>query len=210
MYEEDERLVQQAQGGDRQAFAALVEKHTRLVYSLCLRMVANSADAEDLTQETFLRLFSSLGQYRLGSGLRPWLCRIAINRCLDALRKKRRRLQMVPLDGGSSAQSEELNRPSDEPSPERAYVRWEQRQAVLEAVSSLPPEYRAVVVLRYQEDMAYQEIAAALGVPVTTVETRLFRAKRMLRPMLDGYVQSSCTRDVQLSGKEARKYGMQA
>ena len=154
MREVDESLAERAQAGDRQAFAALVETHMHSVYSLCQRMIGNPADAEDLTQETFLRLFSSLGQYRMGSGLRPWLYRIAVNACLDALRKRQRRLQAVPLDSHSADPSEEISLPSSEPSPERAYLRQEQRRAMLGAVRSLPPEYRAVIVLHYQEDMS--------------------------------------------------------
>lgn len=210
MREVDESLAKRAQAGDRQAFAALVETHTHSVYSLCQRLVGNPADAEDLTQEIFLRLFSSLGRYRLGTGLRPWLYRIAVNACLDVLRKRQRRLRVVPLGDDPADPSQEMALPSSEPSPERAYLRQEQRQAVLGAVRSLPPEYRAVIVLRYQEDLSYQEIAAVLDVPVTTVETRLFRAKRMLRPALGEYWQSDFTPGAQLSGKEVREYGMQA
>lgn len=210
MHEQEEDLARLAQRGDRTAFARLVEIYTRPIYSLCLRMMANPSDAEDLTQETFLHLFSSLGQYRTDHALRPWLFRIAVNACLDALRRRKRTPYLVPLDGNDPDTVEDRADVDNAPTPERAYLSLEKRLAVLEALRSLPPDYRAVIILRYQHSLSYQEIAETLEVPLTTVETRLFRAKRMLRPILARYLETGEPDSAYTRRKEGLKHGMQA
>ncbi len=176
----DELLVEQSRKGNQQAFAELVRRHQNAVYSLCYRLLGDAAEAEDLAQEVFLRCYRSLDKFHAGARLRPWLHKIAANACLDALRKRK---QTLPLDE-LTAREAEPRVDSVAELPEEAYASREARLAVQRALLRLPGEYRVALTLRYLEDLSYQEVADALGVPVSTVETRLFRAKKMLGQVL--------------------------
>jgi len=173
----DDELVAQCQGGSQEAFARIVRQYQDAVYSVCYRMMGNPTEAEDLAQETFLRLYRSLDRFRRGSRLRPWLHKIAMNLCLDALRK--RKAATLPLDDPGEG-SYEPRSPNGDTYPEETYLRRERRLDVQEALLRLPGDYRAPLVLRYLGEHSYKEIAEILGVPVSTVETRLFRGKKML------------------------------
>jgi RNA polymerase sigma-70 factor, ECF subfamily len=179
--QDDELLVEQVRKGTQSAFSALVQRHQGAIYSLCYRMTGDPQEAEDLAQEAFLRLYRSLGSFRPGTRLRPWFHRIAVNVCLDALRKRRE--ATVPLEALLQMESQP-RAASREEMPEEAYLSQEVRAEVQRALLKLPGDYRAALVLRYLEDLSYQEVAEVLGVPVSTVETRLFRAKKMLATVL--------------------------
>ena len=173
----DARLVERARKGDGAAFAEIVSRHGGTIYSVCYRLAGEPAAAEDLAQEAFLRLYRTLDKFRPDAELRPWLYRLTANVCLDALR--RREAATTPLDVLAEAGAEpSVERPDEQ--PEVALLRREERLDVQRALLQLPADYRAALVLRYLEDLSYREIADALGVPVSTVETRIFRAKRML------------------------------
>jgi RNA polymerase sigma-70 factor, ECF subfamily len=122
-----------------------------------------------------------LGSFRLDSPLRPWLRRIATNVCVDSLR--RRQAETMPLEEVLGSAAEPRSRSTDE-LPEEAALTRESREYVREQIRALPPDYRAALVLRYLEDLSYREIAEALGVSVSAVETRLFRARRALSRVL--------------------------
>jgi RNA polymerase sigma-70 factor, ECF subfamily len=179
--QDDELLVEQVRKGNQGAFSLLVQRHQGAIYSLCYRMTGDPQEAEDLAQEAFLRLYRSVGGFRPGTRLRPWFHRIAVNVCLDALRKRRE--ATVPIDRLLEMESQPRTA-SREEMPEEAYLGREIRAEVQQSLLSLPADYRAPLVLRYLEDLSYQEIAEVLGVPVSTVETRLFRAKKMLARVL--------------------------
>ena len=173
----DDELVEEARRGSQQAFGQLVERHQGFVYSLCYTLVGHQMEAEDLAQESFVKLYRSLGGFRRGAALRPWLRKITTNVCVDALRK--RRGATLPIEDVLGSADEPSARSSDE-LPEEAALARESRRDVRGLLLSLPVDYRAVLALRYLEDLSYQEIAEALAVPVSTVETRLFRARRAL------------------------------
>ncbi len=173
----DEQLVEEARKGRHEAFGQLVERHQGFVYSLCYTLAGRQAEAEDLAQESFVRLYRSLGAFRRGAALRPWLRKITTNVCLDALRKRRE--ATLPIEDVLGSADEPSARASDE-LPEEALLAREARRDVRDLLTRLPVDYRAVLALRYLEDLSYQEIADALAVPTSTVETRLFRARRAL------------------------------
>jgi RNA polymerase sigma-70 factor, ECF subfamily len=177
----DEGLIELVQKGRQDAFSQLVLRHEGAVYSLCYRMTMNVTEAEDLAQESFLRFYRSIDRFQPGARLRPWLRKIVVNVCLDALR--RRKAPPLPLEelvaGGMHPQVH-----SRDELPEAAYLSREAKLDVQAALLRLPVEYRMALVLRYLEELSYQEIADALGIPVSTIETRLFRAKKMLGPIL--------------------------
>lgn len=179
--QDDELLVEQVRKGNQSAFSLLVQRHQGAIYSLCYRMTGDPLEAEDLAQEAFLRLYRSVGGFRPNNRLRPWFRRIAVNVCLDALRKRRE--ATVPLEKLLETESQP-RAASREEMPEEAYLSREVRVEVQRGLLKLSGDHRAVLVLRYLEELSYREIAEVLGVPVSTVETRLFRAKKMLAAVL--------------------------
>ena len=170
----DEALAAKAQQGDREAFTTLVERHKNRVYYTILRMVGHEQDASDLAQDVFVKLYRTLGQYRSESAFTTWLHRLAVNTGLDWLRSRQRRPLEVPLEEPEHA-GDDL---------QEMAVRQEQRERLLAAVRALPPDYRTVVLMRHFHQLSYEEIARRTGAPVRTVETRLYRARALLREAL--------------------------
>lgn len=162
--------------GSHEAFARLVERYATPVYNLALRLLGSSAEAEDATQEILVRAYTRLASYDPSYKFSTWLFSIANNHCIDLLR--RRRAQVVDLDEVA------YSLPSGAPGPERQALDQEQRAAVARAVNRLPVAYRQVTVLRYYLDLSYEEIAQVTGLPVSTIKTRLHRARRQLESLL--------------------------
>ncbi len=170
--EEDQIWILQSLQGDQQAFANLVTRYQRQVYNLAYRMLGGAEDAEDATQETFLRAYTALASFEMGRKFSSWLLSIASNLCIDILR--RRRYAWLSLDDVSFR----LVSPIEEPAG--ALLRWEESGQVQHLLQRLPEKYRLVVVLRYWYDLPYEEIAATTGLSLNTVKTRLHRARLML------------------------------
>ncbi|WP_026370067.1 sigma-70 family RNA polymerase sigma factor [Kallotenue papyrolyticum] len=162
--------------GSHEAFARLVERYATPVYNLALRMLSSSAEAEDATQEILVRAYTRLASYDPSYKFSTWLFSIANNYCIDLLR--RRRAQVVDLDEVA------YSLPSSAPGPEHQALDQEQRAAVARAVNQLPVAYRQMTVLRYYLDLSYEEIAQVTGLPVSTIKTRLHRARRQLESLL--------------------------
>ena len=169
--------IEAAQQGDHGAFARLLEAYKSPVYNLAYRLLGNAAEAEDAAQEVFLRAYLKLASYDRARKFSTWLLAIASNYCIDLLR--RRRATMVDLD------DVEFLVESREPGPEDAAVEGEQRNAVATAIDALAPAYRLPAVLRYYYDLPYEEIERITGLSQATVKTRLFRARRMIKEMLE-------------------------
>ncbi len=166
-----------AQEGDDEAFTRLVERYQRPVYSLCYRMLGDREDAEDAAQETFLRAYQHLRRY---DGTRPfatWLLSIAAHYCIDGLR--RRKFSVASLDHGQETGSIELAA-ADVPNPESAALRSEQRGQIQAFLNGLNAIDRAAIVMRYWHDSSEAEIAESLGLTISSVKSRLFRARREL------------------------------
>ena len=178
----DELLVHAARNGDLNAYAALVERHQDKIYNLTAKMVENEEDARDLTQEVFLQLYQSLPSFRSESSFGTWAYRIAANKCLDFLRKKKTRGKQVVL---STDAGDTLSGDCRE-GPEEAAIRRDESRRLKAAIKTLPEVYRIVLVLHHYQQLPYKEIADVLSVPVKTVATRLYRAKLILKEMLAG------------------------
>jgi RNA polymerase sigma-70 factor (ECF subfamily) len=169
-------LVARARRGDPSAFDEIVRRHQRQVYNLAYRMLRRHEDAEDVTQEAFLRAFESLPRLQEEGAVGAWVCRIAGNLCVSWLRAKERRrevsadLQHLPAQETVGPETEEIVR------------------RTREAVARLPPRYRLAIVAYYLEGRSYKEAARAAGVAVRTLKTRLYRARKMLREMLTATV----------------------
>ena len=171
---EDSELVEQARKGDVAAYEELVRRHRDLAYRTAY-VVAGSADAEDATQEAFIKAYYALDRFRAGSPFRPWLLRIVANEAINRRRSARRQ-------AGLALRSAEGRPPDDAvPSPEGAALAQELQHELVAAVSELAPEDRLVIAYRYWFDLSEAEMAQALGCPRGTVKSRLSRALRRLR-----------------------------
>ena len=177
----DDELVVLVRDGDREAFAALIERHKRTVYGLAYRMLGNAADAEDAAQETFVRAYTRLDRYKPNGRFGAWIGTVCSHWCIDFLRARGRRPQTVAL--GKVPESDRFISQVDGPE-ERALGR-DARDEAQRWLDALPPRYRAVLVLRYFHDLSYAEIADTLGEPVSAVRMRLFRARNLLRNVVE-------------------------
>jgi RNA polymerase sigma-70 factor (ECF subfamily) len=178
----DEALVKVFLRGDAQAFAELVARYTAPIFNLAFRLTDDRAEAENATQETFLRAYSALPRSRTDLAFKPWLFQIAVNLCRDLARKKRPAAFADLAQEDESSPEEAIE--DETPLPLEQVEGRELEKALTRAVADLPEIYRAVVTLRYTEELSYEEIAAVLKLPVNTVRTHLFRAKAMLRKAL--------------------------
>ena len=179
-YPEDLELVRGALQGSEDAYRALVQRYERPVLSLIRRMVRHSSLAEDLAQEVFLKAFRALASFDQSRKFSSWLFKIAHNTAIDQLR--RREIATVPLEVPDPNEPD-LVAILPDPGAETPAGRAERRdlaRAIQGAVESLKPLYREVVVLRYQEGLAYEEIAEITELPLGTVKTHLFRARKAM------------------------------
>lgn len=171
---EDAELVARYLEGDLEAFETLMSAHEDRVFHLCLRMLRDRDAALDATQDTFLTVFRKADRYRNRAAFSTWLYRVALNTCYDHLRRaKRRRTEALP----------DHHDPSD-PAGEDAYRSAELRPAIEDALAALPDEFRAAVVLVDLDGRSLDDTAEILDVPVGTVKSRVFRARRMLAERL--------------------------
>ncbi len=167
-----------AKDGDRHSFSLLVEAYSRPVYNLTYRMLGNPQEAEDAAQETFLRAWSRLDQYDAAHKFSTWVFSIANHHCIDRLRK--RRTVQVSIDDNPVLQNLE----GDAPAPDESALRSEHMREVQALMAQLEPDYRTPLVLRYWEDLSYEEIAATLEITVPAVKSRLFRARQRMADLL--------------------------
>ncbi len=171
--------------GSPDACELLVRRFERPIYNLIARLVQDPALAEDLTQETFLKMFRALAQYDPAQRFSSWIFRIAHNTAVDALRSRRVPLAVPPVDAEGEALDPVAGLPDlSAESPEQAAGRRQLAEVLDEAIDALRPPYRAVIVLRHHEDLDYDEIAAIMQLPLGTVKTYLHRARRELAERL--------------------------
>jgi RNA polymerase sigma-70 factor, ECF subfamily len=184
--------IERAKQGDAEAFESLYRLHKRRVYSLCLRMTANTASAEDLTQEAFLQLFRKIATFRGESAFSTWLHRMAVNVVLMQLRKKG--LAVVPLE--ETIETEEKSH-KKEPGAEDVRLAGSIDRLQLEhAVENLPPGYRAVFLLHDVEGYEHNEIARIVGCSIGNSKSQLHKARMKLRELLKASRAEKATKPV--------------
>jgi RNA polymerase sigma-70 factor (ECF subfamily) len=184
----DQDLVLRVVQGDDEAFALLVRRYQGTVFNVAYRLLGNRSDAEDLAQETFIRAYRAMASFDLERPLAPWLKRITTNVCLNWLERQKARPQTTASDlTGANEDEDALDRLADPGStPEQQLTGVEQTRQIRNALAHLPARYRVVVELRHYQDLSYEEIALALNVPVSTVKSDLFRARKRLEAELVG------------------------
>jgi RNA polymerase sigma-70 factor (ECF subfamily) len=187
----DAVLVQQVQAGHQKSFDLLVAKYQRRIYRLVLRFIRDPALAEDVAQETFLRAYRAIGQFRGESQFYTWLYRIAVNTAKKAISDDMR--DPTVSEGDASGQGEETFSPTElltnNETPESILISKEIVQTVNAAMESLPDDLRMAITLREIEGLSYEDIAEAMQCPIGTVRSRIFRAREAiaerLRPVIE-------------------------
>ncbi len=181
---DEKELIQRAMKGDETAFESLMLSYQTQIYNLCFRTVGNQDDAEDMTQESFLKAWRYLSSFQFESAFSTWLYRLATNCCLDLLRSKKRRptVSLVSEDDDGEEQSFDPVDPA--PQPEEALIRKEEQAQLQEALDSLEDTQRQIITLRVVNDLSYTEIAEILDLKEGTVKSRLSRARENLRKKL--------------------------
>ena len=195
----DETLVAQAANGSRDAFDTLVRRYQSRMYQLVRILTSGDADAEDLVQDTFVRAYRAVGQFRGDSTFRTWLHRIAVNVVRSHATRRnsrgdRRTLSYAPgasPDPDRGDEESDIQRVATDHDLENAVV---QRRMIDQALARLPPDMRLMITLRDVQGLEYREIALITGVPIGTVESRIFRGRRRLRPMLEPLLARSAPR----------------
>ena len=174
----DERaLVERCRSGDDAAFAELVDRYKDLVYGVVYRMMSDRTQVDDLAQEVFLKIHRGLPYFRGDARLSTWIYRIVQNVCSQARSQRR---PEVPIDSGRE------DRPVREPrSIDGAFLDLELRDRLEKAIARLPENYRLLIAAHYLRGVQYEALAEALNIPLGTVKTHLYRAKRRLRELLD-------------------------
>lgn len=167
---DDAALLARVVEGDHDSFTTLMRRHEDRVFAVCLRLMGSRSAALDASQETFLTLYRKAAQYRATAAVGTWLYRITVNTCYDLLRREKRR--------PAEALPDYLD-PAD-PSSEDPFTSVELRPSIEAALSELSPDFRAVVVLADVQGVSLPEVAETLELPVGTVKSRLFRARRQL------------------------------
>ena len=186
----DHELVQRVQRGDSAAFDLLVRKYQHRIVALIGRYVSDWSECQDVAQETFMRAYRALGNFRGDAQFYTWLHRIAVNTAKNHLVASNRRPPTGDIDIADAEQFDSGIRLRDNDTPERELMRQQMEQTVMRAVEALPEELRVAITLREAEGMSYEEIATRMDCPIGTVRSRIFRAREAidqeLRPLLDG------------------------
>lgn len=182
----DEKLVARALAGDRNAFRSLVERHYSAVLRLCRSILRHPEDAEDATQEVFVRAFQALEQFQGRGAFGAWLRRLTVNHCLNRTQSVSTRTARQSLSIDLMAETLATGREDD---PEECVLRAEEHKRIRAELQFLPPAQRAALGLRLLEGLSYEEIAELLGVPVNSVRSWLHRGRARLREALQEVVE---------------------
>ncbi len=181
----DGLLAQQTLAGDQDAFAVLVQRYRQVLFSFFFRRTRSASDAEDILQDVFLKLYLSLPRLHVEKPLKAWLFRVAHNCCVDVGRRRRAVLfSLSPSEKETDNVSEFALLLDPHPLPEEVAEQHEVQSLVQDAMSMLPPTFRAIVQLRYARQLSFSEIGQVLGLPEGTAKTYMHRAKPLLRASL--------------------------
>jgi RNA polymerase sigma factor (sigma-70 family) len=178
---EDADIIRRCLAGDERAYRELVQRFQRPVFNVAMRMVRRTEDAEDLTQETFVRMFRALDRYDPERPFSAWLFTIATRLCIDHIRRKR--LAPISMFQAGEGAGDEYVIEAEDPGlkPDESTSHAEEEQRTKDLIESLPPHYRIVVLLRHQQDLSYDEIAETLQMPLGTVKARIHRARELMK-----------------------------
>ena len=184
-HNEDQMLIAKAKRGDSQAFEALVRKYQKPIYYLCHRMTGAHQLADDLSQDTFIKAYTSLQSFNEGMNFFSWIRRIAVNSAINFLRKRKRE---KPL-GDSDMRVTDIPDAPPQEMPQDTLQKKQMEKKFKEALSELPDDQRVIFVLKVYENQSYEQIASMLKIPHGTVMSRLSRARQKLKAEMSDYLQ---------------------
>lgn len=178
--QDDAQLVKASQQGDQDAFAFLVQRHQRRIFTLCLGMLQDYEEADEATQEAFVAAWQALPSFRGEACFPTWVYRIAYHCCLRQLERRKREIALR-----AALQAEQLLEEVNREKQAEDMLELRDRQAIVrEQLENLPTMYRSVLILRHLQDMTYEEMADILTMPIGTIKTHLFRARHLLKQRL--------------------------
>ncbi|MBI5635290.1 MAG: sigma-70 family RNA polymerase sigma factor [Nitrospirae bacterium] len=181
-------LIIAFQRGDRSAFEKIILEYQDRIYNLCLYMLGNKHDAEDAAQDTFIKAYQGLNDFKPEATLYTWLYRIAMNTCID---QKRRPFFESIFRRSVTGEEMVIDLPSESPSPEKDYESGQIQVALQQALKKLSPKLRAVIVLKELEGLSYEEMATTLDVSIGTIKSRISRARDELKILLKDFTEQN-------------------
>lgn len=170
--QEEHQWIREVLAGDKQAYAQIINKYKNSLYGTILRMTRNPHDAQDLVQEAFIKVYQQLGKYNQTGSFSSWLYRVAINHCMDEFRKKRYQIKQGEIDEGKVANHNH---------PEIIFLKKEKNRQLERLIATLPEDERMIILLRYSNELSYNEISELMDTPLSTVRNKLHRAKKKMR-----------------------------
>ncbi|MBM7663187.1 RNA polymerase sigma-70 factor (ECF subfamily) [Bacillus mesophilus] len=176
--------IKQVKAGDQNAYSEIVEIYKDKVFQLCYRMIGNIHEAEDLAQEAFIRAYINIDSYHMDKKFSTWLYRIATNLSIDRIRKKKPDVFLDAEVKGTDGLTMYSQLAAEGNTPEDEVESLELQQTVQEEILKLPDKYRAVIVLKYIEELSLKEISHILDLPISTIKTRMHRGREALRKTL--------------------------
>lgn len=174
----EQHIINQIIEGDTKAFAILVDRYKDLVFTLTIRMLKNREEAEEVSQDTFIKVFKSLGKFKGDSKFSTWIYRVAYNTCLDRIKKNKRQLKEVSIDEFTEHQIKTMDNALD------TLEKHEQEKAIQECLQQLPSEDSFLLTLFYFEDFTLEEISKIVNIEVNNVKVKLFRSRKKLASIL--------------------------
>lgn len=185
---EDKQFIQRLQNGDRDAFNQLVEQHKDAILNVCYGFVKDLEEAEDLAQEVFVEVYTTISNFRQQSSLFTWMYRIAVSKSLDAIKKKKALKRAAFFEKrvrSESAEREMLQSSSNEPDPQQQLEQKQQRAFINFCIGQLAETQRVAFVLSQQEGLSYKEIAQIMDKNLSSVESLIYRARQNLRKIME-------------------------
>ncbi|SHF07195.1 RNA polymerase sigma factor [Desulforamulus putei] len=188
---EDQLLVERSKKGDREAFEHLVQLYENKVYTIAYRLMGNHADAADLAQEAFIKIYQALPNFRGDSSFSTWIYHITVNVCRDELRKRQRRPTVSLDEPAADGNNNTYEIRSAAPGPEEMLDRSETQAMIQHCLNTLSDDYRTILVMREIQELSYEEIAEILGCSLGTVKSRLSRARQALKEKISKHLEPS-------------------
>jgi len=185
---DDFQLIEAFRKGEEKAFEEIVRRYQRQVANIIYLTLGSREEVDDLSQEVFVRVFRSLERFQFDSSLYSWIYRIAVNLCIDEIRKKRIR-KLIPLEFMTERKLEREKRTKETTTGSDELLQKEKKEVIREALAKLAPNQRAVILLREYQDLSYGEIAKTLRISPQAVKSRIFRARQELRDILKDYFE---------------------
>ncbi|MCT4628587.1 sigma-70 family RNA polymerase sigma factor [Winogradskyella sp.] len=180
---DDNILIAAINNGDTKAYAQLVDRYKDLVYTLALRMLKRREEAEEVAQDTFIKVFKSLNKFKGDSKFSTWIYRVAYNTCLDSLKKNKKHLNNVAIDEFTYNKLDTIDNALDH------IIKEEKSTLIKNCINKLPEDSSALLTLFYFEELSLDEISKIINVEANTVKVKLFRARKKLAVILEQYLQ---------------------